>query len=320
MLMDSYFKISTVAMAYTRRRLLPVAIVTTLFVILIYLLLLRHDGKRKMELHATNLHLPDAMFIGIGKCGTMAVGFFLGLNSRVRISRDEVNFFCDDTKLEKGLVYYQQMLPQYEENTVTIERSPDYWKLGSVAAKRIKDVYEANNKTVKLLLVACDPTSRVLSWYVGGLYHYMEEGRPLEYPSLEKLVFYANREEVAPYYTGIRTSRYDLQLPPWLNNFDRRQLHIINGDAVRKNPLSEINKIERFLGLEPEVTEDHLYYNATKGFHCRIRKGRKECLDHTKGHKYPELNNNTVAKITDFFRGNNRNFTAISGVDFGWPK
>ena len=276
---------------------------------------------RFLQASAANINsktrLPDAILIGIGKCGTMATGFFLETNLKIQVTVNEIHFFSEEEKYQKGLDFYASMFPRVPSGMVLIERSPDYWKWPN-SALRIKQAYNAMNRTVKLLLAACDPTKRVLSWYVGGLYHYIEEGKPDKYPSLEQLVYHPDREEISPQYTGIRTALYDEVLPMWLNHFDRNEIHIIDGEKFRNNPLVELNKIERFLGLEPKITKDNIYFDEKKGFYCRNRLGKKACLDKTKGHKYPQLNEKTIGKLADYFRPHLQKFYDQAGVDFGW--
>lgn len=54
----------------------------------------------------------------------------------------------------------------------------------------------------------------------------------------------------------------------WLEAFTRDQLLIVNGDLLIEDPVSQIQKIERFLGIEPRIGTHNFYFNETKGFYC----------------------------------------------------
>jgi len=135
----------------------------------------------------------------------------------------------------------------------------------------------------------------------------------------------------------------------WLHHFRLDQFHLVDGDKLVRNPVDELLKVERFLGLEHALGAEKFYLNATRGFYCmrpaqpggqlgatpsktgvdlvdvdqadganRRELGGK-CLSSSKGRPHPEIDPVVVNKLRQFFRQHNERFYQMVGVDFGWP-
>ena len=52
----------------------------------------------------------------------------------------------------------------------------------------------------------------------------------------------------------------------WLEkvNWIASQIHILHGESFIREPWSELQKVENFLGLEPVIGEQHFFFNGTK--------------------------------------------------------
>lgn len=81
--------------------------------------------------------LPQALIIGVRKCGTRALLEMLYLHPRVQKAAGEVHFFDRDENYARGLEWYRQQMPLSYPNQVTIEKSPSYFVTPEVSNKNI---------------------------------------------------------------------------------------------------------------------------------------------------------------------------------------
>ena len=115
--------------------------------------------------------------------------------------------------------------------------------------------------------------------------------------------------EVNTQYRALHVSMYAKFLSRWLHVFPRRQLHVVDGDRLVKDPWPEIERVERFLELEPLIRSDQFYFNATKGFYCLRETNHTghKCLADTKGRRHPKVTQLTAHQpkkkgLTSFWR------------------
>ena len=106
----------------------------------------------------------------------------------------------------------------------------------------------------------------------------------------------------------------------WFEVFPRHQILIVNGDRLIEDPVSEVRKIEKFLGLESKITESNFYFNQTKGFYCLKVHSSERCLHESKGRKHPRVDPLVVSKLRKFFNDHNQKLYDLIGEDMGWPE
>ena len=122
-------------------------------------------------------------------------------------------------------------------------------------------------------------------------------------------------------YHSVMNSRYVENLRRYLALFPREQLHIVDGDALVRNPFPELVKIETFLGLEHKIRSEHIIFNEHKHFFCikpRPGSGFTPCLGKGKGREHPEVSEENLAKLREYFRPHNEEFFQESGMRFNW--
>lgn len=134
------------------------------------------------------------------------------------------------------------------------------------------------------------------------------------------MAFLKDRERVNETWRPIYIGKYALHFSRWLENFPREQILILSGEKLIFNPLSEVKKLEMFLGLEPIITEDHFVFNETKGFMCykSFDKRKTECLHQAKGRNHPEVNPVAMQKLRDFYKPLNQAFCELANTKFEW--
>lgn len=104
--------------------------------------------------------LPQAIIIGVRKCGTRALLEMLYLHPRVQKAAGEVHFFDRDENYNRGLEWYRSKMPHSYGGQITIEKSPSYFVTPEVP-ERIR----AMNSSIKLLLIVREPVTRAISDY-----------------------------------------------------------------------------------------------------------------------------------------------------------
>ena len=62
----------------------------------------------------------------------------------------------------------------------------------------------------------------------------------------------------------MKPSRYADHLRNWYHYFDKSKIAIIDSEEVRKAPIKMAKKLENFIGLAPEISDENFYFNKTK--------------------------------------------------------
>ncbi|XP_054740894.1 uncharacterized protein LOC129246253 [Anastrepha obliqua] len=387
--------------------------------------------SNRVHFPKTSRRLPQALIIGVRKCGTRALLEMLYLHPRIQKAGGEVHFFDRDENYMKGLEWYRKKMPHSFRGQITIEKSPSYF-----VSPEVPERVRAMNASIKLLLIVREPVTRAISDYtqlrshaatatlpladgpamlppstapakhIANTYQ-RRQGRAIEtagsgygpgsgYAAATNQYFRASQhvalygkssnsyaaaqvydnaidgggggggisidddgggvrnrfgdsyttaptpgsaaaaaqiasktfEELAIFpngtvnesYRPLTISLYHLHLHRWLEVFPREQLLVVNGDRLIEDPVSQLKRIETFLGIEHRVTNSHFYFNETKGFYCLRYDSGDRCLRETKGRKHPHVDPVVVSKLRKFFAEHNQRFYELVGEDLGWPE
>ncbi|NXT17355.1 HS3S1 sulfotransferase, partial [Syrrhaptes paradoxus] len=100
--------------------------------------------------------------------------------------------------------------------------------------------------------------------------------------------------------------------------FPLDRIHIVDGDKLIKDPFPEIEKVERFLKLSPQINASNFYFNKTKGFYCLRDSGRERCLHESKGRAHPQIDTQLLEKLHEYFHKPNKKFFELVGRTFDW--
>ena len=119
-------------------------------------------------------------------------------------------------------------------------------------------------------------------------------------------------------YIACQNSRYIENFRRYLKYFKREQIHVVDGDALTEDPLPELRKVESFLKLDHEISDKQVYFDERKGFYCMKKQRRSYCLGSGKGRTHPEVDNENIQKLKDYFRPFNREFSDAVGQNFSW--
>ncbi|KAF7698331.1 hypothetical protein HF521_004841 [Silurus meridionalis] len=254
-------------------------------------------------------HLPDIIIIGVRKGGTRALLEMLSLHRAVAAAQSEVHFFDSDAHYKKGLEWYVSQMPLSRTDQLTVEKTPAYFTCLDAPARILH-----MNPSVRLLLIVRDPVDRVLSDYTQVFHNQLQKHKTPQ--PIEDLLI--RDGDLNLNYKAVNRSMYHPHMERWLQVFPRDRFHIVDGDALIKDPFSEMKKVERFLRLEPQITEENFYFNRTKGFYCLKEQGHEHCLHESKGRTHPNVAPEVLQKLCKYFQEPNRKFFELVGRTFDW--
>ncbi|ENN80692.1 hypothetical protein YQE_02894, partial [Dendroctonus ponderosae] len=187
---------------------------------------------------------------------------------------------------------------------------------------QVPERIRAMNASIKLLLIVREPVTRAISDYtqLRANAATMAPTAPTLGPvrSFEQLALHRNGT-VNESYRPLAISVYHRFLHRWLEVFPREQLLVVNGDQLIDDPLPQLQRIERFLGLEPRISAHNFYFNETKGFFCLRNETADRCLRETKGRRHPRVSPHVVAQLRAYFDEHNQKFYELIGEDLAWP-
>ncbi|GAB6028751.1 Heparan sulfate glucosamine 3-O-sulfotransferase [Chamberlinius hualienensis] len=266
---------------------------------------------RRVRFPKTKRRLPRCIVIGVRKCGTRALLEFLNLHPHVVKATQEVHFFDDDTKYSLGLEWYRRKMPYSFPDQLTVEKSPSYF-VTRHAPRRI----HAMNPHIKLLIIVRDPVIRTISDYTQIQANKAAKGKP--YEPFETLAIRPETGEVNEEYKAVQISLYEHYISQWLEVFPRSQVHVVDGERLVVEPLAEVRLIEQFLGLQHLVHPENFYFNKTKGFFCLRNETTEKCLSETKGRKHPQVSQQVIEKLRQYFEPHNDQFFQLIGQRFNW--
>ncbi|XP_032087479.1 heparan sulfate glucosamine 3-O-sulfotransferase 1 [Thamnophis elegans] len=257
----------------------------------------------------TSRQIPQTIIIGVRKGGTRALLEMLDVHPNIVVAATEVHFFDWDENYVKGIDWYRSLMPLSYENQITIEKTPGYFT-SPQAPERIHDM----NSSIKLLLILRDPTERVISDYTQVYYNRLENHKPVQ--PFEDVVI--KNGVLNTKYKAIQRSLYDVHMGRWLKYFHLDQIHIVDGNTLIRDPLPELQKVERFLNLPSKILSSNFYFNQTKGFYCIRSDGRERCLHESKGRPHPVVNSTVLEQLYSYFREHNEKFYRMINHSFDW--
>lgn len=258
-------------------------------------------------------YFPQAIIIGVKKGGTRALIDMLKTHPQIISPRGEVHFFDRDDIFKYGIEWYIKQMPYSSPDQITIEKSPSYFVTPEVPER----LYRLS-PSVKLILIVRNPIERALSDYS----QLFNPGRTSRNISFEDLVLDA-QNHVDSTRSVIRVSCYDIHMVKWLKYFSLQQMHIVDGDALIRDPVQEIINVQKFLGVKDFFQEDMFYFNKSKGFYCWNKftnsgKMYPNCLGTGKGRQHPLISSSTRELLRQYFTSHNELFFKLIRRHFDW--
>lgn len=258
--------------------------------------------------------LPNALVIGIRKGGTRALLDSLARHPNVRACSRELHFFDEQENYKRGLEWYRNQMPKSFNNEITIEKTPAYF----VTQDAPRLIYNMS-PDIKLVVIVRDPTVRAISDYAQIFDKYRGKVRPFEeYVAKDGAVLTSSKI--------VQTGVYKIHLKNWLKYFPLEQIQFVNGEELIRNPVPELKMVEKFLGLQPFIDEKLFYFNETKGFPCLVpptqtndEPTKSGCLSKDKGRPHPNVSEDVMTLLRDYYKPFNEDFYGLVGRNFQWP-
>ncbi|XP_070539082.1 heparan sulfate glucosamine 3-O-sulfotransferase 1-like [Ptychodera flava] len=281
-------------------------------------------------------HIPQAMIVGIKKCGTGPLRSFLNFHPSV-VARDlEVHYF--DRYYANGIDWYIQQMPPARDDQITVEKTPRYFVEPDVPGK----IYKEFSPKTKIIIVACEPTKRAISDYVHTYKHTINAERTIQRKAHNSEKYQKEKTRLERYFKAgylvndtfestildangninensavVENGIYVKYLRNWLNVFPLTQIHVVDGEIFKSNPAREMVKLQSFLDIEPFFFEDSFYFDKEKGFFC-LKRPERYCLGKNKGRTHPDIDKNAFNALAEYYKPFNKDFSRVLNQSFSW--
>lgn len=101
----------------------------------------------------------------------------------------------------------------------------------------------------------------------------------------------------------LNPGKYAQHLERWLTFYAPQQIHIIDGEMLKLNPIDVMNDVQRFLKISPAIDySSTLKYDIKKGFFCQlVDSDHTKCLGKSKGKQYPPMEDRALKLLQRLF-------------------
>ena len=95
-------------------------------------------------------------------------------------------------------------------------------------------------------------------------------------------------------------------------------IRVCHGKIPLQNPLTEIRKVEQFLGISSFYSSDHFYFPEGSKFPCFRKNSEAEptCMRGDKGRSHPDLKNETYDHLKKYFKPKMDEFEKLTGIHY----
>lgn len=236
-------------------------------------------------------HLPDFIIIGAARCGTSSLWANLAEHPRIKSpdrrafsqaagNHKEIHFFDREHKWNKGVDFYRRFFIGPPQAFYYFESTPNYLYQPKVP-RRVKAVLP----DAKFIVMLRNPVDRAWS-------HFSNWRKKCNWT---ESVLYDPKGEI------LKKGIYHAQLARWFRFFDPSQFFIIRSEDYYANDRHVIKKTLEFLGLDPVVKEEPIFYDPRKQ-----KKGN------------PPMSVKLRRDLKTFYRPHNNALEAMLGRNFGW--
>ena len=227
------------------------------------------------------------------------------LNPYIKRAKAKYLYFHWKQKWNNGSQYISRM-PLTRSCEIPIDRASAFVTDKDVPA-RIHQI----DKSMKFVLIVCEPTRRLLSDYSHSSYM-AELFNETMLPPYEEWITDPKTGEIDDSVEQVQIGIYYMQLVKYLKYFPPNQILVVEGEKFKISPLKELNRFETFLGLENIISQSDFVYNETKGFYCQAYEG---CMPDTKGRPHLTAPDALHEKVQRFYRPHDENLTQLLGYD-----
>ncbi|KAJ9581959.1 hypothetical protein L9F63_003712, partial [Diploptera punctata] len=270
------------------------------------------DDSRHQRIWSHNKtceQLPRFLVIGPQKTGTTALYTFLSMHPDISSNFpspdtfEEIQFF-NGKNYYRGLDWYMSFFPVPKNATARylFEKSATYFD-GDLVPRRA----HALLPHAKLVTILISPARRAYSWYQHTRAHGDQVALNYSFHQVITASDTAPKQLRELRNRCLNPGKYSQHLERWLSYYPPQQLHIIDGDQLRSNPVETMNELQRFLKIQPPFDySKHLRYDPKKGFFCQVINGdHTKCLGRSKGRQYPPMEEKSYKLLQRYYLSHN---------------
>jgi hypothetical protein len=255
---------------------------------------------------------PTFYLLGAQKCGTSSLHYYLHQHPDVCVSWPKEPVFFE-AYWDRGLQWYWNTYFSHWAGEPVIGEARVRNLYLPYVAPRIKEV----SPSAKLVAIVRNPVDRAFSTWM------MWTARGHERRSFEEAV----EDELARLQSGpaacVELGHYARQLRRYLEFFPRDALHVLFTEDLREDPAREMQRLFRFLDVDPNVAlEDLQVLNRSflkKGVQRVIRDRASEATV-TSYHR-ALMNPETRRLLVEHYKAHNRDLGLLLDVDLsGWDE
>ena len=217
---------------------------------------------------------------------------------------EELQFFSGKNYIN-GIDWYMENFPPRQNGSPYLfEKSATYFDRELVPIRAQRLLPEA-----QLIAIVISPAKRAYSWYQ----HQRAHGDPAAFNFTFHEVITAKGALLTGSIRSLQSrclepGKYSAHLERWLNYYKSQAIHIIDGEELKYDPVSVMNRLQHFLNIKPFIDySDKLKFDRKKGFFCRVSEdgGPPKCLGKGKGRQYPNMDAESQNFLRDYYRLSN---------------
>eukprot|EP00117_Sycon_ciliatum_P012908 scpid22021/ scgid13784/ Bifunctional heparan sulfate N-deacetylase/N-sulfotransferase; Glucosaminyl N-deacetylase/N-sulfotransferase; Sulfateless; Heparan sulfate N-deacetylase; Heparan sulfate N-sulfotransferase len=276
-------------------------------------------------------NLPNVLVVGPQKTGTTALLDFMTLHPKISRNRntpkhfEEMQFFSNDANYLLGLDWYMQHMPLVNTATnltITYNASDTIEKPAHFIVEKSATYFDSYMSplrawrlmpSVKVIVILVDPVKRAYSWWQHQVAHKDPITTQVSFRTLLLRNHRHNRAKSVLKQRCLFPGQYAVHLKRWLAFFGPKQIHIIDGEELVKDPVPVMHAVQKFIGVQFIDYAQHIKKSATKGFFCPVINGKLKCLGKGKGRTYAPMEPSARTLLKAYYAEHNKDLAKILG-------
>lgn len=226
---------------------------------------------------------PNFIIIGVQKGGTSSLHYYLNQHPSIQMSKiKEVHYF--DLNFNKSIAWYKAHFPYRSplRKVLTGESTP-YYIFHPLVPQRLHKTYPK----IKLIVLLRDPIERAYSHYKmqenrkfdlsGSFQEAIDREKDRLQGEYEKLLNNENYNSTNyQRLSYLERGKYAEQLRRWFIYFQKEQFLFLRSEDFFNNPITSLQKVYAFLGVEEIYPNDLKIVN--QGKYSDLEKGIRIAL------------------------------------------
>jgi len=187
---------------------------------------------------------PNFIVIGGQKCGSTYIHDVLEEHPEIYLTPGETPYFQNPDYQETSIADFEKLFEKAQNFKAVGIKRPDYLAKEECPARIKKHIPDA-----RLIVILRHPVRRAIAAY----YHYIKSGFAPLYPFNEGMeeVLQGNFQQTYPRTSEIvEYGFYAKHLKKYFEYFDKKQVHIMLLDDLKKDNMNSIKKLYAFLEVD----------------------------------------------------------------------